>query len=254
MEGKQFMDTKKPKIYNYLKAFLSSAKGAAMIKFIKVVKKYGGRIALDEMNLEIKKGEFVFVVGASGAGKSTFSKLLIREIIPERGQILFRGQNIVRMKDKDIPHYRRNIGFVFQDFRLLPERTVFENVAFPLEIAGYGERAIREMVTKMLEKVGLLPNMNLMPAELSGGEQQRVAMARAVINKPSLLIADEPTGNLDPKNSMEIIRLIDDINKMGTTVIIATHDREIVDQMRKRVLVLERGKLVDDMAKGRYYQ
>lgn len=224
-----------------------------MIEIYGVSKIYpGGQIALKDINLRISKGEFVFIVGPSGAGKSTLIKLLFREELPTRGQIFFGGKNITRLRRKEIPYLRRRIGIVFQDFRLLPEKTVYENIAFAMEVIESSGREIRKRVPQVLERVGLAYKANAKPTELSGGEQQRVSMARALVNNPDVLIADEPTGNLDPDTSWDIMNLLDDINKRGTTVVVATHARDLVDSMKKRVIQLENGSLVRDEERGVY--
>lgn len=224
-----------------------------MIEMFGVSKVYpGGLDALKDINLKISRGEFVFIVGPSGAGKSTFIKLLFREELPTRGQIFFNGKNITRMRNKDIPFLRRRIGIVFQDFRLLPEKTAYENVAFAMEVVEASSREIKRKVPQVLERVGLSHKADAKPSELSGGEQQRVALARALVNEPDVLVADEPTGNLDPDTSWEIMKLLSDINKRGTTVVVATHARELVNAMRKRVLQLDKGRLVRDEERGVY--
>ncbi|MCF6097007.1 cell division ATP-binding protein FtsE [Thermovorax subterraneus] len=212
----------------------------------------GGCVALKDINVKIEKGEFVFLVGPTGAGKSTFLKLLFREELPTRGQIFINGKNITRLKPKEVPYLRRRLGVVFQDFRLLPQKTVYENVAFAMEVIEASPREIRRRVPKVIEMVGLSHKMNSRPHELSGGEQQRAALARALVNNPDVIIADEPTGNLDPDTSWEIIKLLDEINKKGTTLIVATHAKELVDAMKKRVLQLEDGRLVRDEERGVY--
>nr|PZN05114.1 MAG: cell division ATP-binding protein FtsE [Bacillota bacterium] len=212
----------------------------------------GGCVALKDINVKIEKGEFVFLVGPTGAGKSTFLKLLFREELPTRGQIFINGKNITRLKPREIPYLRRRLGVVFQDFRLLPQKTVYENVAFAMEVIEAPPKEIKKRVPKVLEMVGLLHKMNSRPHELSGGEQQRTALARALVNNPDVLIADEPTGNLDPDTSWEIMKLLDEINKKGTTLIVATHAKDLVDAMRKRVLHIEGGKLVRDEERGVY--
>jgi cell division transport system ATP-binding protein len=212
----------------------------------------GGLTALKDINLKISRGEFVFIVGPSGAGKSTFIKLLFREELPTKGQIFFNGKNITRMRNRDIPFLRRRIGIVFQDFRLLPEKTAYENVAFAMEVVEASGKEIRKKVPQVLERVGLSHKADAKPSELSGGEQQRVALARALVNEPDVLVADEPTGNLDPDTSWEIMKLLSDINKRGTTVVVATHARELVNAMRKRVLQLDKGRLVRDEERGVY--
>lgn len=224
-----------------------------MIQFFNVTKEYDkGVVALEDISLSINKGEFVFLVGPSGAGKSTFNRLIIREELPTLGQLMFEGKSIVRMKKREVPYFRRKIGIVFQDFRLLSDRTVFENVAFALEAMAAPVNEVKNKVPAVLDMVGLGHKYDAFPQELSGGEQQRVAIARAIVNNPSLLIADEPTGNLDPDTSLEIMKLLNNINKRGTTIIMATHDKEIVNRMRKRVIVLNKGKIIRDQQKGGY--
>ena len=225
-----------------------------MIRFESVTKQYGGqnRPALDDVNVEVEKGEFVFLVGASGSGKSTFLRLVLREARPSTGKVYVAGKEINRLAGWKVPTLRRQIGTVFQDFRLLPGKTVTENVAFALQVIGKPQSTIKRVVPETLELVGLAGKGERMPDELSGGEQQRVAVARAFVNRPMILIADEPTGNLDPTTSVGIMRLLDRINRTGTTVVMATHDDDIVDQMRKRVIELEGGKLVRDQSRGVY--
>jgi len=226
-----------------------------MIRFENVTKTYKtGTVthALQEVSVEINKGEFVFLVGPSGSGKTTFIRLLLREEVTDTGQIWVAGREIGRMSHWRIPYLRRNIGCVFQDFRLLPNKTVFENVAFALEVIGRPKHVIGAQVPQVLDLVGLSKKRDSLPSELSGGEQQRVAVARAFVNRPLILLADEPTGNLDPATSQGIMRLLDRINRTGTTVVIATHDAGIVDQMRRRVIELGHGTLVRDQARGVY--
>ncbi len=224
-----------------------------MINFYNVTKLYpNGVRALNDVSLRICKGEFVFIVGPSGAGKSTLIKIIFREELPTRGQVLFGGKNVARLKGREIPYLRRKIGMVFQDFRLLPQKTVAENVAFALEVTGASTREIRKRVPEVLEQVGLKDKLNVMPTELSGGEQQRVCIARALVNRPMVLIADEPTGNLDPDTAWGLMELLDDINKAGTTVIMSTHAREIVNQMKKRVIAISEGKITRDEECGVY--
>lgn len=224
-----------------------------MIELKNVSKVYkNNHIALSNVNISINKGEFVFMVGPSGAGKSTFIKLLLREIEPTTGEIYVNKTNITNLKRKKVPYYRRNIGVVFQDFRLLPEKTVFENIAFAMEIVETSNRDIKKKVPQLLSMVGLNGKLNQYPNQLSGGEQQRVVLARALANNPSLLICDEPTGNLDPDTSWEIMELLDDINKSGTTLIVATHARDVVDKMKKRVIAVEKGVIVRDQQRGVY--
>lgn len=225
-----------------------------MITFEDVTKFYPGqdRPALRNINLEIAKGEFVFLVGQSGSGKSTFLRLILREYRPTKGTLYVVGKNLSTLNQWKVPVLRRQIGTVFQDFRLLPGKTVYENVAFALQVIGKPSRVIREVVPETLRLVGLEGKENRLNEELSGGEQQRVAIARAFVNRPKILIADEPTGNLDPETSVGIMKLLDRINRTETTVIMATHDSSIVDQMRRRVLELRKGELVRDQAKGVY--
>lgn len=211
-----------------------------------------GTKALTDVSLKIEKGEFLFLVGPSGAGKSTLTKLIMREETPTRGQIMFNGKNIARLKPREIPYLRRSIGVIFQDFRLLPNKTVAENVAFALEVIEASKTLIEKSVPAALERVNLEKKAKAMPSELSGGEQQRVAIARAIINNPPLIIADEPTGNLDPDTSWEIMNLLQDINKCGTTILMATHAKDIVDGMKKRVVALEKGRVVRDEERGAY--
>ncbi len=225
-----------------------------MIRFEDVSKIYDGqtRPALNKVTLEIAKGEFAFLVGSSGSGKSTFLRLILREYLPSSGRLHVAGKDLTRMHSWKVPALRRQIGTVFQDFRLLPGKTVSENVAFALQVIGKPASLIRKVVPDTLELVGLEGKGDRLPEELSGGEQQRVAIARAFVNRPSILIADEPTGNLDPNTSVGIMRLLDRINRADTTVIMATHDATIVDQMRKRVIELSHGEVVRDQSKGVY--
>jgi cell division transport system ATP-binding protein len=209
-------------------------------------------VALSRINLEVKSGEFVFVVGSSGAGKSTLLKLLIREENPDEGEIYFFGENILKLPVKKIPFLRRQIGFIFQDFKLLPLKTVFENVAFALEVCGVPDKLIKQRVDTLLKIVGLYEKRNKFPHQISGGEQQRVSIARALAHNPKVLLADEPTGNLDPSTSWEIVELLLKINEMGTTILLATHDKEIVNKARKRVVVIENGQIVSDEKSGLY--
>jgi len=225
-----------------------------MIQFYNVSKVYeNGVKAVSDLTLHIKKGEFVFLVGPSGAGKSTLIKLIFREVLPTRGQIMFNGKNLARMKAREVPHMRRKIGMVFQDFRLLPQKTVAENVAFALEIVGAPGKEIRRAVPEVLEQVGLQGKGNLLPGQLSGGEQQRVCIARAIVNNPLMIIADEPTGNLDPDTSWEIMKLLQEINRRGTTILMATHASDIVNTMKKRVIALANGCLIRDEESGVYH-
>lgn len=225
-----------------------------MIRFDKVSKTYPGqkRAALDMLDLEINKGEFVFLVGASGSGKSTFLRLILRETRPTVGHVYVAGKEIDKLASWKVPKLRRQLGTVFQDFRLLPSKTVYENVAFALQVIGKSRAEVAQVVPETLEMVGLEGKGHRLPDELSGGEQQRVAIARAFVNRPKILIADEPTGNLDPTTSVGIMKLLDRINRTDTTVIMATHDSSIVDQMRKRVIELNEGRLVRDEARGIY--
>lgn len=208
--------------------------------------------AIYDLNLDIEKGEFVFIIGGSGSGKSTLIKMLYREEKPTNGEIIIGGVNVGKLKNRKVYKLRRKLGVVFQDFKLLPKLTAYENVAFVLEMFGYDKSEIRAKTLKALDLVGLKEKAKSYPHELSGGEQQRVAIARAIVNAPKLLICDEPTGNLDPDTSMEIMKVLDEINAMGTTIIMATHDRDIVDKMKKRVIVLDRGRLAKDIEKGSY--
>jgi cell division transport system ATP-binding protein len=225
-----------------------------MIRFDQVTKLYKGntRPALNAVTLEILRGEFVFLVGASGSGKSSFLRLVLKEENPSRGQIHVLGQNVGTLSSRKVPYFRRNLGVVFQDFRLLPQKTVFENVAFTLQVIGKSRGFIQEAVPDVLKMVGLAGKTGRFPHELSGGEQQRVAIARAIVNRPAILLADEPTGNLDPSTSAGIMTLLERISASGTTVLMATHDAGIVDQMRRRVIELVSGQIVRDERLGGY--
>jgi cell division transport system ATP-binding protein len=225
-----------------------------MIRIDNVTKHYRGanRPALNGVSLEIEKGDFVFLVGASGSGKSSLMRLILREDIPNSGSVFVLGENLRRIPGRRVPYFRRKMGMVFQDFRLLPSKTVAQNVAFSLEVIGKSRAFIQTAVPDVLEMVGLGHKANNLPSELSGGEQQRVALARAIVNKPAILLADEPTGNLDPATSEEIMRLIERINAAGTTVVMATHDRGIVDRLQKRVVVLSEGNIISDMRDSGY--
>lgn len=225
-----------------------------MIELINVTKIYPGarKPALENVSLKIEEGEFVFLVGPSGSGKTTLIKLMLREILPTSGEVRVAGIDVTRLRSWKVPYLRRHIGCVFQDFKLLPAKTAYENVAFALEVIGRPRRLIEEQVTEALRLVGLEHKADSFPHELSGGEQQRISIARAIVNHPPILLADEPTGNLDPTTSAELMGLFDRINKTGTTVLIATHNRELVDVMRKRVIALEDGKIVRDQARGVY--
>ncbi len=223
------------------------------IKFKNVEKTYkNGVNAVYDMNLDIKKGEFVFIIGASGSGKSTLIKMLYREEKPTSGEIYVGGVNVAKVKNNKVYKLRRKIGIVFQDYKLLPKLTVYENVAFALEIYGLPTDEVKRKVLKALDLVGLKSRTKSYPDQLSGGEQQRVAIARAIVNSPKLLICDEPTGNLDPDTSLEVMKVIEKINDLGTTIVMATHDREMVDKMKKRVVLLDNGKLIKDYEKGSY--
>ncbi|MGH9001412.1 MAG: cell division ATP-binding protein FtsE [Acidimicrobiia bacterium] len=224
-----------------------------MIRFEGVTKTYkGGVTAVSDVSLEIDKGEFIFLVGPSGSGKSTCLKLLLREEVPDEGRITVAGRDVSQLPSWKVPYLRRNLGCIFQDFKLLPYKTVYENVAFALEVIGRPRSAIRAQVPQILDLVGLTHKAKNLPSELSGGEQQRVSIARAFVNRPLILLADEPTGNLDPATSTGIMRLLDRINRTGTTVVMCTHDYGIVDLMRRRVIELDRGSLVRDEARGAY--
>ncbi len=224
-----------------------------MIDFAVVTKVYEpGVVALSEVTFLIEKGEFVFVVGASGSGKSTLVRLLLKELEPTQGKIVVGGRDLGRLKRSKIPMLRRNVGCVFQDFKLLPNRTAAENVAYALKVQGESRNSIRRKVPEVLTLVGLADKMNSFPDQLSGGEQQRVSIARAVVNHPPLLVCDEPTGNLDPDTSVGIMQLLYRINRSGTTILMVTHDREMVDKMRRRVIALEDGRLARDERRGGY--
>lgn len=226
-----------------------------MIEFRNVKKIYTGginTIALDDISFVIEKEEFVSLVGHSGAGKSTLLKLLYAEEKPTSGEIFFNGEDISNLTPKQLPFYRRRIGTVFQDFKLLPRKTLFENVAFALEVSDHSDKEINELVPQILEIVGLAHKLDSYPREISGGEQQRVAIARALVHRPPLIIADEPTGNLDPISSWGIIQLLLKINKLGTTILLATHNKDIVNRVKKRVITLDQGKIIRDHSKGRY--
>ena len=224
----------------------------ALRRVSKVYPAQPNRPALNNISLDIRAGEFLFLVGHSGSGKSTFIRMLNREIVPTSGELIVAGENLRTIRNWRIPYLRRNVGCVFQDFKLLPNKTAFENVAFALEVIGKSRHVIKTQVPEALRLVGLEEKMEKLPDQLSGGEQQRVSIARSIVNRPPLLICDEPTGNLDPQTSLGIMRLLERINRTGTTVLIATHDREMVDQMRRRVLALENGVLVRDQKKGVY--
>ena len=212
----------------------------------------GGSVALQDVNVHIEPGEFVFVVGPSGAGKSTFIKMLFREVLPTTGSIFVNGMDILALSPKEIPFMRRQLGIIFQDYRLLPDRTVFENVAFAMQVIEAPHRKIRRQVNNVLDLVGLRHRSNAYPNELSGGEQQRIAIARAIVNDPVFVIADEPTGNLDPETSWDIMEIFKEINSSGTTIVMATHDKDVVDAMGKRVIAIEQGRIVRDEKEGVY--
>ncbi len=225
-----------------------------MINFDNVSKQYknSNTPALDEINLNIEQGEFVFLVGQSGSGKSSLLRLLLKEEKPSSGIVTVDGINVAKLPNRKVPAFRRTMGLVFQDFRLLPGKTVFDNVAFGMEVIGKSKKEIQQRIPAILELVGLEEKAHRLPSELSGGEQQRVALARAFVNKPKLLLADEPTGNLDPSTSVGIMKLLDRINRTGTTIVMATHDVAIVDQMRKRIVQMENGKIIRDQERGMY--
>ncbi|HHX93583.1 MAG TPA: cell division ATP-binding protein FtsE [Tenericutes bacterium] len=227
----------------------------SLIKFKNVSKQYNNRKGVDvisDLNLEIKKGEFVFLTGPSGSGKSTIIKMLYREEKPTKGEVILGGVIISKIRDSKVYWIRRKMGVIFQDFKLLPKLTVYENVAYALEVLGEKKSEIRKKVLKALEQVDLKDKAKFYPEQLSGGEQQRVSIARAIVNEPKLLLCDEPTGNLDPKASWELMEILEKINKKGTTIIMATHDREIVNKMKKRVITLESGRIVADVKEGEY--
>lgn len=223
-----------------------------MIVFEDVSKKFGQTLALDDVSVEIKQGEFVFMVGPSGAGKSTLLRILTHEILPSSGKVTVGEKDITKFKSSEVPALRRKIGFVFQDFKLLDDRTVFENVALTLEVLGKGEEEIKKMVEHILKLVEIWDKRNLFPRQLSGGEAQRTAIARAVVGKPDILLADEPTGDLDPKTAWGVIQLLNEINSWGTTIVMATHNKEIVNTLKKRVVSLKGGKKISDSKEGKY--
>lgn len=226
-----------------------------MITLENVSKSYAkGQPALNDVSLHIDKGEFVFIVGNSGSGKSTLIKLLLKELEPTSGTIIVNDQNLGKMKRRKVPKYRRGVGVVFQDFRLLKDRNVYENVAFAQRVIERPNRVIKKRVPEILTLVGLAEKYKSFPRELSGGEQQRVALARALVNRPNILLADEPTGNLDPKNSLEIMKLLEEIDERGTTVLVVTHNREIVNSFRKRVITMRKGVIVSDEEEGGYLE
>lgn len=226
-----------------------------LIRISDVQKTYKtGTVALYDIDLTISKGDFVFIIGSSGSGKSTLIKMLYREEKPDKGSIIIGGVNVAKLKNRKVYILRRKLGVVFQDFKLLPKLTVFENVAFAMEVFAVDKKKIQKRVMEVLELVGLKGKVRQYPNQLSGGEQQRLCIARAIVNNPKLLICDEPTGNLDPDTSMGIMKVLDDINKMGTTIVMTTHNRDIVNKMQKRVIVLEEGKIVKDYERGKYYE
>lgn len=223
-----------------------------MILFEAVSKKFGSTTALDDISLEIKQGEFVFLVGPSGAGKTTLLKILTRENLPSMGKVTVNHMDVTKLKDKDVPSLRRKVGVVFQDFKLLDDRTVFENVALTLEVLGKSDDEIAKAVEHTLKLVEIWDRRNLFPRQLSGGEAQRTAIARAVVGKPDMVLADEPTGDLDPKTAWGVIQLLNEINSWGTTIIMATHNQEIVNTLKRRVVSLKQGKITKDSKEGRY--
>lgn len=223
-----------------------------MILFNSVSKNFGSTIALDNISLEIKQGEFVFIVGPSGAGKSTLLRILTREILPTSGQVRIGSLDITKIKDRDVPNLRRKVGVVFQDFKLLDDRTVFEQVALTLEVQGKSSAEIQKQVEHTLKLVEIWDKRNLFPRQLSGGEAQRTAIARAVVGKPDIVLADEPTGDLDPKTAWGVIQLLNEINSWGTTIVMATHNQQIVNTLKRRVVVLKQGKVAKDSKEGKY--
>ena len=224
-----------------------------MIDFKNVTKVYNNNVlALSNLNVHIDQGEFVFLVGPSGAGISTFIKMLLKEVDPTAGSVMVAGSDLTKLTRREVPYYRRKIGVVFQDFRLIQTLNVFENVAFALRVIGASEKDIQKKVPAVLSMLGLSKKREAFPTELSGGEQQRVSIARAIVNSPSLLIADEPTGNLDPETSLEIMDILSDISRAGTTIVMATHARDIVDSMKKRVIAIEKGVIARDEERGKY--
>lgn len=223
-----------------------------MVKFESVTKKFGSTTALDDVTLEVKQGEFVFLVGPSGAGKSTLLRILSKEVTPSSGKVLVDQKDITKLKDNDVPGYRRKIGFVFQDFKLLDDRTVYENVALTLEVLGKSDEEIAKAVEHTLKLVEIWDRRNLFPRQLSGGEAQRTAIARAFIGKPEIILADEPTGDLDPTTAWGVIELLNEINSWGTTILMATHNSEIVNTLKRRVVALKKGKIVRDNKEGKY--
>ena len=224
-----------------------------MIHMKNVTKVYeNGAVALNNINVDIRKGEFVFLVGSSGAGKSTFIKMLFREVLPTSGILTVNGRDVIRMANKEVPYLRRSLGVIFQDYRLLPEKTVYENISFAMQVIEAPRRLMQRSVNSVLDIVGLRDKYKCFPHQFSGGEQQRVAIARAIVNNPSIVIADEPTGNLDPETSWGIMDIFQRINAAGTTIVMATHDKTIVDAMQRRVIAIEDGQIVRDEAQGGY--
>lgn len=224
-----------------------------MIHMKNVTKVYeNGAVALNNINVDIRKGEFVFLVGSSGAGKSTFIKMLFREVLPTSGILTVNGRDVIRMANKEVPYQRRSLGVIFQDYRLLPEKTVYENISFAMQVIEAPRRLMQRSVNSVLDIVGLRDKYKCFPHQLSGGEQQRVAIARAIVNNPAIVIADEPTGNLDPETSWGIMDIFQRINAAGTTIVMATHDKTIVDAMQRRVIAIEDGQIVRDEAQGGY--
>ena len=224
-----------------------------MIHMKNVTKVYeNGAVALNNINVDIRKGEFVFLVGSSGAGKSTFIKMLFREVLPTSGILTVNGRDVIHMANKEVPYLRRSLGVIFQDYRLLPEKTVYENISFAMQVIEAPRRLMQRSVNSVLDIVGLRDKYKCFPHQLSGGEQQRVAIARAIVNNPSIVIADEPTGNLDPETSWGIMDIFQRINAAGTTIVMATHDKTIVDAMQRRVIAIEDGQIVRDEAQGGY--
>mgnify|MGYP002678549501 FL=1 len=224
-----------------------------MIHMKNVTKVYeNGAVALNNINVDIRKGEFVFLVGSSGAGKSTFIKMLFREVLPSSGILTVNGRDVIRMANKEVPYLRRSLGVIFQDYRLLPEKTVYENISFAMQVIEAPRRLMQRSVNSVLDIVGLRDKYKCFPHQLSGGEQQRVAIARAIVNNPAIVIADEPTGNLDPETSWGIMDIFQRINAAGTTIVMATHDKTIVDAMQRRGIAIEDGKIVRDEAQGGY--
>lgn len=223
-----------------------------MIVFDSITKKFGSSIALDNISLEIKQGEFVFIVGPSGAGKSSLLRILTKEIQPTSGKVMVGNMDITKIKDKDVPSLRRKVGMVFQDFKLLDDRTVFEQVALALEVLGKNQAEISKLVEHILKLVAIWDKRSLFPRQLSGGEAQRTAIARAVVGKPDVLLADEPTGDLDPKTAWGVVQLLNEINSWGTTILMATHNQEIVNKLKRRVVILKNGHLIKDSKEGKY--